>query len=189
MPTNKALIEDLTRRTEQVKKQTLEWKELPLEQLQRKPSPKSWSVMECLAHLNHLGNIYLPEIEKQLAKGQKVDDPATANFKSSWLGDYFAKALMPAEEGKKVSKMPTLKSFDFSGSNLQRDVIDEFLRQQDWVLELLEKAKHYDLTRAKTRISVTSLIKIRLGDTFRVIVYHNQRHIQQGERALSLTAA
>jgi hypothetical protein len=52
------------------------------------------------------------------------------------------------------------------------------------MLELLEAARTVDLTRTKTGISITNLIKLRLGDTLRVVVYHNWRHIEQAQRAI-----
>ena len=38
--------------------------------------------------------------------------------------------------------------------------------------------------KTKTAISISKLIKLRLGDTFRVLIYHNERHIKQAERAI-----
>ena len=41
----------------------------------------------------------------------------------------------------------------------------------------------------KTRIpiSINKWIKIKLGDTFRFVIYHNERHIQQAKRVLKET--
>jgi hypothetical protein len=52
-------------------------------------------------------------------------------------------------------------------------------------LNLLEQGKKVDLTRTRTSISISSLIKLRLGDTLRVVIYHNQRHLAQVRRILS----
>jgi hypothetical protein len=69
------------------------------------------------------------------------------------------------------------------GSQLNKSVLTTFLKQQQELLRLLEQAKTVDLTRTKTSISISSWIKLRLGDTFRVVIYHNQRHMEQAERA------
>jgi len=63
-------------------------------------------------------------------------------------------------------------------------VIKEFLEQQQQILRILEVSKNIDLTGTKTAISISKLIKLRLGDTLRVVIYHNERHIQQANNAL-----
>jgi len=42
----------------------------------------------------------------------------------------------------------------------------------------------YDLGRIKTSISFSSLIKLKLGDTLRVVIYPNEPHLRQAEKAL-----
>ena len=41
-----------------------------------------------------------------------------------------------------------------------------------------------DLNKIKTAISISKWIKLKLGDTFRVVVYHNERHIKQANKIL-----
>lgn len=47
---------------------------------------------------------------------------------------------------------------------------------------LLELAKNADLVKVKTSISLTKLIKLRLGDTFRFLVNHIERHVLQAQQ-------
>jgi hypothetical protein len=65
------------------------------------------------------------------------------------------------------------------------DVITKFLDQQKQLLELLTKAQSVDLNKVKTSISISRWIKLRLGDTLRVVIYHNQRHMKQAGRILA----
>jgi uncharacterized protein (DUF2249 family) len=51
------------------------------------------------------------------------------------------------------------------------------------MLELLEIARSKNLNRIRTSISISKLIKLKLGDTLRVVIYHNGRHLQQALRA------
>ena len=46
---------------------------------------------------------------------------------------------------------------------------------------LLEQAKQVDLVKVKTAISLTKLIRLRLGDTFRFLVTHIERHVLQAQ--------
>src|SRR5690606_40886810 len=101
-------------------------------------------------------------------------------FKSSWLGNYVAKSMLPKE---KLNKMKTFKSMDPAGSDLNKNVLNRFIAQQNTLLDLLEAARKVSLTKTKTGISITPWLKLRLGDTFRVVIYHNLRHVLQAEKA------
>ncbi|MFT7120352.1 MAG: hypothetical protein ACJAZ9_000525 [Neolewinella sp.] len=144
--------------------------------LHLRPRPDAWNALECLAHLNHYGDFYLPEIRRQI-KGSK-HPVAKDTFTSSRLGNYFAAGMKPGPKTKKISTFKNANPINFSVAP-DRSVIKEFVRQQHETLELLTLAANIDLTKTKTGISITNLIKLRLGDTLRVVVYHNWRHIEQ----------
>jgi hypothetical protein len=83
-----------------------------------------------------------------------------------------------------VKKMQSPKDKNPINSQLSVTTIDRFLKQQQLLASLLTQSKTINLTKTKTAISLSSLIKLRLGDTFRFLVYHIDRHIQQAERVL-----
>ena len=85
-------------------------------------------------------------------------------------------------EDDKIKGMKTFSNMDPKNSNLKIDIIDRFLDQQNAYLDLIEKAKQVDLTKMKTNISISKLIKLRLCDTLMVVVYHNERHVWQAGR-------
>lgn len=80
--------------------------------------------------------------------------------------------------------MNTFKEMNPFEKKLDQSVIDKFIKQQKELLDLLKSAESKNLTKIKTRISISKWIKLRLGDTFRVIIYHNFRHIKQAEKAI-----
>ncbi len=172
------LIEELTQKTQKHLTDIEQLLEMEEADLNWRAAEESWSVLECIEHLNRYGDFYLPEIAKKMEKGSRKQPEI---FKTGWLGDYFAKSMLPKE---KLNKMKTFKNMNPLGSDLSREVILRFRSQLEEMLELLDKAKSIDLTRTKTGISISNLIKLRLGDTFRVVVYHNERHMKQLERVL-----
>lgn len=178
---NTALIADLEKRTLENKGLAQALLTEPLEDLNRKRTPESWSALECVEHLNRYGYFYLPEIKNKLKTAQKVSE--TTLFKSGVLGNYFAKSLLPKE---KLNKMKTFANMNPNGSQLGLDVLKTFINQQDETLEILSKARTVHLHKTKTAISISKLIKLRLGDTLRVVIYHNQRHLAQANRALKV---
>ncbi|WP_353959979.1 hypothetical protein [Chryseobacterium tructae] len=80
--------------------------------------------------------------------------------------------------------MKTLEIMNPIHSQLNKGVVNEFIQQQQQLLDLLEKAKHINLEKTKTAISISKLITLKLGDTFRFVIYHNQRHIVQAEKVI-----
>ena len=81
-----------------------------------------------------------------------------------------------------LKKMKSPKDKNPSASKLGPTTIQRFLKQQELLKKLLQQAETKDLTKSKTPISISKWIKLRLGDTLRFVVYHNQRHIAQANK-------
>lgn len=142
-------------------------------------STESWSTLECLEHLNRYGDFYIPEINRTISSAGKSSQ---LYFKPGILGNYFAKSMLPKE---KLNTMKTLKAMNPIHSNMDKSVVNTFINHQGKLLELLEKAQYIDLEKTKTSISISKLIKLKLGDTFRFVIYHNARHVEQIKRILT----
>ena len=162
--------------------QTLE--KTPLEQLNYKLNKSSWSALECVDHLNQYAQFYLPEIEKQI---NNSTHQSTNIFKSGVLGNYFVNAMRIKNGAVKKMKSPKDKlpnkiAFD------QKTLLqfrNDILQTQ----ELLIRSSRVDLTLTKTSISLTPLIKLRLGDTLRFYVLHIERHTWQAKNTLELVVS
>ncbi|PCJ63611.1 MAG: hypothetical protein COA58_15860 [Bacteroidetes bacterium] len=154
------------------------YRDLSKNALNHKESLEKWSVLECLEHLNLYGDFYNPEIKRSIETSQTKPDKT---FKSGLIGNYFVNTMLPK---KKLNKMKTFKDKNPSGSSLDTRVIDRFIRQQKEFLELLQNSRNINVTKTTTAISISKLVKMRLGDTFRFIVAHNERHLIQADNAL-----
>ncbi len=159
---------------------------LPLEKLNYKKNTLSWSVLECLEHLNLYGNFYLPEIQKTIEKAiekQTLQSQSIVNqtFNSGFFGEIFVDFIQ-VKNGK-IKKMKAPKNKMPVNSGLDYQTIITFSAQLDTLRLLLEKTreKEIDMMKAKTPISITKLIKFSLGDTFRFVVFHIERHVLQAE--------
>lgn len=174
---NTTLIEELLTLTDKCSEAVRGFKALPESQLNYRKSPTTWSILECIEHLNRYGDFYLPVIEKAiLSQTPRNSAPV---YKSGLIGNYFAN-LMKINNGKMV-KMKTPADKNPLGSALSVTTLDRFLKQQDMLRSLLIQARQADLTKTKVPISLTKLIRLRLGDTFRFFVYHIERHVIQAE--------
>ncbi len=168
-----ALIEDLIEKTKNNIKTITGLKNHSDVDLNWKASAEKWSILENLEHLNRYGDFYLPEIQNRIKLSSTKPSP---EFKSGLLGSYFAKSMLPKE---KLNKMKTFDNMNPINSQLDKSTIDRFLSQQRTILDLLDAARQINLTKVKTSISISKFIKLRLGDTFRVVIYHNYRHMVQ----------
>ncbi|NJC27517.1 DinB family protein [Neolewinella antarctica] len=178
------LLEKLTTHTNRHLASARSLLALPDKTLHLRPRPESWNALECLAHLNHYGDYYLPEIRHRI-ETTKHNTPQPT-YTSSWLGNKFATALKPGPKTRKISTFKSANPVNFA-TEADRTTIDEFIRQQEETLDLLQRAASVDLTRTKTGISISQLLKLRLCDTLRILIYHNWRHVEQAQRACDLT--
>ncbi len=174
------LIEDLIEHTRVILNEAEKMKELPLEELNFRVNAESWSVLECIEHLNRYGDFYIPEISNKIKTAQRIGKQH--EFKSGMMGNYFALSMLP---GDKMKKMKTFKDKDPMGSKLDLGTLEKFTSQQNKMLELLNMSREIDLNKEKCSISITKWIHFRLGDTFRFVIFHNLRHMDQAKKILS----
>jgi hypothetical protein len=64
------------------------------------------------------------------------------------------------------------------------DQLEKYLTHQQQLLQLLQSAHRVDLGRNRAAISLSPWIKLKLGDTFRFVIAHQQRHFQKLEPLL-----
>lgn len=144
-----------------------------LHSLTWKQNLSSWNILECIEHLNLYGKFYLPQIEDSINQTNTKNE---VNFKTGILGNYFVTSMLPKE---KLNKMKTFASKNPLNVYLEKTVIDTFIHQQLKLIELLNKSKYVSLNNVKIKTSLSSLIKLKLGDTFQFIINHNIRHLKQ----------
>ncbi|UOQ73486.1 DinB family protein [Hymenobacter cellulosilyticus] len=150
---------------------------LPSHQLNYKPTPTGWSVLECLEHLNRYSRFYNAELAQALS-GRRAE-LAAHEVGFSWLGRKSYDTVKP--ENRKPQK--TIKHMNPAGSQFTLAVVEEFLRHQAQLLELLAAARTADLNRKAVRVEFFRLLKLRLGEAMLFVVAHEQRHVQQALRA------
>jgi uncharacterized damage-inducible protein DinB len=151
---------------------------LPKEKLLQPATDGGWSIAQCLDHLNGYGHYYLPQIQKGI---EDYNGPAKSQFKSSFLGSYFTKMMDP-DTGKRKAK--AFKNHVPKADLEAKEVVAEFIRQQEVLLEALHKANQVDLNKINIPISIFKWIKLNLGDTFAFLIAHNERHVRQAKRNL-----
>lgn len=148
------------------------------EKLLKSSSTGGWSILQCLDHLNSYGLYYLPRIELALKKCKKSD---SEYYLSGWLGDYFTKMMSPDTSGKKYKALKGHIPIEVPEPSR---VLSEFIRQEELLLSFISELLERDPASVRIPISISPVIRLKLGDTIRFIVAHNKRHLLQAARNL-----
>ena len=145
------------------------------------PEPGKWSVTQVLEHLNGYGRIYLPAMDRAIAMSQSKRE---AWFNSGFFGNYFTNSMKPKNVFEVKNKMKAFKAHSPDNNLNPAKVLDEFVEQQHKFLQLLDMSKQKSLNAIRIPLSFTKLIRMKLGDTFRFLIAHEQRHFIQARNAI-----
>lgn len=173
------LLQSLIEQTRLNSNRVAQLKNHTLSTLTWKDDPNSWNILECLEHLNLYGAFYLPQIEREIKNSTSQSE---AEFNPGFMGNYFAQSMLPKE---KMVKMKTFKSKNPIHTTLDKNVLDTFLAQQLHLIDLLNQSRTVSLNHVKIATTLSSLLKLKLGDTFRFLINHNSRHLHQVDGILA----
>ena len=148
------------------------------------PSPDKWSAAQVIEHLNTYNRYYLPEIGKGISTARRDLSASSAEFRSGWFGAYFTKMMRPTSDGQIKNKMKTLKNHRPAPALDVKQVLDEFARKENLLLQLLQDARTINIGKLRIPISISRFIRLKLGDTVSFLIAHQQRHFLQLHRTL-----
>jgi len=146
-------------------------------QLNWKPSAERWSVAQCFDHLITTNKGYFPAIDGVLAGNN-----ATFWERMPLLPRLGGKMLIKVVDPKSTRKFKAPKKFQPTQSDVRASVIDDFVDQQQRVIEKMKATEHLDLEKIVITSPVTAVMTYSLMDAYRIIVVHEQRHFQQAQR-------
>ena len=159
------------------------WQNLDPQVLQKQPATGGWSAAQCIAHLNFYGRYYLPAIEKALGNARKIPNATELVFQSGWLGSYFTKLMKKDPSLNPKAKLKAPKNAVPTATPDSAKEVAEFIDHLEHLLQLLQKSSAYNVNALRIPISISPLIRLKLGDIFNFLIAHNERHIRQAERA------
>ncbi len=151
-------------------------------QLNLRPRPKSWSIIEVIEHMNIAHHFYIEKIDSHLKMAPPSTNQTdhTAHAMPSFLMKRF-----PPKDGKIKFKMKTFKRFTpvFDLENISENKIQTVIKDFRSSLEHLEKAiQEYTskITEQKRFASaVGAWVKFNVPEAIEFIICHNERHWQQ----------
>ncbi len=151
------------------------------EKLNFKISPEKWSIAECLDHVISLDKLYIPAIKSALEKNEK-DEYNLNEFTNSFMGKFVLGMFKP--EAK--FKVKTPQKFQSSKSNYDSSIVDDFIDQKKEMIELIEEAKRYEVSRIKITSPTIKLLRMNAGEMFMFLYIHDKRHINQAANVLKV---
>jgi uncharacterized damage-inducible protein DinB len=149
------------------------------DQMKWRPNPGIWSVGEVLAHLNEYAVYYHPtflrKIETTRFTSTKEDFLSSPLGRSAWK----SMKLGNARNVKRKFKAPKGQNPTLDPTLVNGNERNTFLGHQDEMTQIIGRAQTVNLRRVKIPISISKIVRLRLGDALLFVVYHNQRHVQQ----------
>lgn len=149
-------------------------------QLRWTPPSGGWGVGQVLEHLVVSGSLYLERMRGAVEGAAAKGKPRGRGWKPSLLGRFLVSGLDPSSQ----RKLPAPKVFR-PASEPRPDVLGAFLGAQDELVDLLRRADGYDVSRIRMASPVSPLLRVNLGDAFRILAVHAERHLGQAERVLA----
>ena len=144
-----------------------------------KSSDNTWSINEVFAHLNEYARYYHTTFLTRIGK-TRFTTPRI-NFIPSPLGRSAWQSMKLGNAKNVKRKFKTAKAYNpiFDTTLLSGSEVSDFEKGQEEMLTIIEKSEKVSLRKVKIPISISTLIRFRLGDALLFVVYHNERHVQQ----------
>jgi hypothetical protein len=146
------------------------------EQLNWRPTPKAWSIGQCLEHLCRSNEVYLPAISSSLV-GKPVSPVQEITL--GWFARWFVRSFIEPSPATKRASAP---SKIVPGSRISCSVTDRFLQTNQEVRKLIRQAKPYNVNRIRFVNPFVPLLRFTVGTGFKITCGHERRHLLQAER-------
>lgn len=184
--TSKEFYDEIIRITEQNIKAVSE-QVISLTESQKtwRKDSESWSINEILSHLNEYATYYHGAIQKRIEKTRFREPKET--FISSPLGRSAWKSMKlgNARNIKRKFRSPKSANPRLHPELVSDTASENFLSKQNELLKLIQDSRSINIRKAKVAISLSKFIRLRIGDAFLFVIYHNERHIQQIQNLIS----
>ena len=177
--TTRFLQEILNQLTENDRRATAIAGPLDDDALNWQPAPGKWSIGQCLDHIVIMECLYVRELAPAIAHADqrqtRSDDQPQERY--SLLGRLLIRGVRPGSSLKvrapgKFEPRPLVPTA----------ILEDFRNEEGRLRELAEQSAGLDLGRVKLASPVTTLVRLNGADTFKILVLHTSRHLDQAQR-------
>lgn len=178
--TSKELIEIVSQISRQNIEHVDQWmRKLSEKQLNWRPNPGIWSINDVLAHLNTYSEYYHPVFSKKI-ESTRFQAPVE-EFSSSPLGRSAWKSMKlgNARNIKRKFRAPKNYNPSLSPELIRPEAVNRFKEDQQELIRIAEESLSVSLRKVKVPVSISKMVRLRLGDALLFVAYHNERHMEQ----------
>jgi hypothetical protein len=153
------------------------------EQLNWRAAKASWSIAECLQHLNVSVTKTLPAFDRAIGEGRSKNQLAPGPFRYGWFSRMMVGSMEPPPKFR--MKAPGLMRVSVGGTYRGADLLPEFAAVRNQLAARVRQADGLDLARVRTISPVNRLLRMPLGAYFDFIIAHDRRHLWQARQVRS----
>jgi hypothetical protein len=150
------------------------------EQLNWKPSEKSWSVGQCLEHIIKTNEMFRNDFDKLASGSRRNSLWETWSPFTVFNGRFLIKSVTVDSKKSKVPSKAIIPP-----SEIGPDIVERFCEHVAGVNELLDKCAGADLKKTVMSSPFLSVFTYTLDDAYTVLVEHTKRHIRQAKRVMT----
>ena len=146
------------------------------------PDPGTWSVAQCLEHLNVTARSYLTMLDDSIASAKRWGVYGTGPFRYRWFGRYFVKSMEPPV--RRRFKAPVIfQPAPQSAPQRKRTEIEAGFRgYQVQFVDRLAPGQRSGSGQGARAVTRQPLDPSRLGAGFALMTAHERRHLWQARR-------
>jgi DinB superfamily len=143
-----------------------------------RPAEHSWSVAQCLDHLNVANRVYLEPIRTALELAHERNASRRGPIKPGVLGRWFVRSLEPPPR----RRLPRPRKITPAERKSRAEVGEEWTRVQAAIREVVRGAAPWDLNASRFVNPFIPLVRFSVGTGFLVIDAHDRRHVWQAQQ-------
>ena len=149
-----------------------------------KPRPDTWSIAQCIDHLNVSTRLYLPRLDEGIADAIRQGLYGEGPFTYNWIGRVFLWVTEPPPRFR--TKAPAV--FHPPPSRTRHEIMAAFRAYQVQYIDRLRQANGLDLARARVSSPAAAWLRMPLGSGFALMTAHERRHLLQARRVIAAPA-
>jgi len=159
--------------------------ELDEERFNWRPDERSWSVAQCLDHLNAGNRIYCESMRGALEIAQRKNAARRGPIQQRAFERWFVGSLEPSSH----RRLPAPRKIVPAARKSRAEVGEEWARIQAQIRDLLVQAAPLDLNRTRFLNPFIPLFRFSVGTGFLVMETHERRHLLQARNVVAKMAA
>jgi hypothetical protein len=148
------------------------------DQLNWKSEVDHWTIGQCFDHLVLANTKYLSAMDAAIELARTRRQQEAQWYRSGFMGRLLIRALRPGSN----MYAPVPKVLEPSTEHVSKDVVTRLIEVLEDVRNTLRGSEGIDLAKAAFPSPFARLIKIRVGDAFKIIEVHDWRHFLQSDK-------